>query len=321
MNIITLIKLIAFALLFCGLLVLFRIPVREIFAGITKKIFRIDAAGPQSLAGKVKAANRRNSNSRITRVIRSFTEPVRHAKSALTLMGREKTFVLAAEIAILGAGGGIALALILGNLFLAPVLAGSLFFLPFGYVSFLENGYARKVAKELETALSSITNAYLQTGDIISAVRKSLPTIQKPVHQVFARFVASYEVGISPRDALGKLKGQMGNKIFDEWVEQATLCQNDQTMIPMLQPIVEELSIQNQVQADLKTKMYEPIKEFGVIAVACISIIPLMYFFNRTWFDMFAYSTSGKVLVALNTAIVMIGVYKSIRITRPIEYN
>jgi K+-transporting ATPase A subunit len=217
---------------------------------------------------------------------------------------------------------GVAAALIIGNFFLIPVLGVSFFLLPFAYVFFLENGFRRKVAGELEVTLSVITNAYLRSNDIVRAVKETLPNIKKPIYTVFARFVASCEIaGASPADALYEMKGQMDNRIFDEWVMQAMLCQRNYEMIPMLLPIVEKLSNERQVQADLKTIMYDPVKEFVMMAVLCVSIIPLLFLIKRDWFNIFVFSTPGRVMMALDMLTILVGVYKCIRITRPVEYD
>jgi Flp pilus assembly protein TadB len=308
-------KFTIFALLLIGLFSLFGLGPRAFFADIARRAFKMGAGKPVSLADRVREAKKKDGESGLSGM-------VRHAKPTLTLMGKSKTFGFLAELSIMGICAGVALACLLGNPFLVPVFGVSFFLFPFAYVFFLENGFRKKVAGELEVTLSVVTNAYIRTGDIVRAVRESLPNIKKPIYAVFARFVASCEMaGKSPRDALYEMRGRIGNRVFDEWVMQAILCQRNYEMIPMLITIVEKLSNERQVQADLKTLMYDPVKEFVMMVVLCISIIPLLFLIKRDWFNIFVFSTPGKVMMAIDILIILIGIYKCIRISRPVEYS
>ncbi|MDR2611079.1 MAG: hypothetical protein LBC58_06440 [Clostridiales Family XIII bacterium] len=309
------IRLAAFLLLLLGLFSFSGIAPRAFFSDLTKKVFRIDAKKNRSLESRVKEA-RKNGRKR------GLPGIVGHASDSLALMDRKSTFVFIAELSITGICVGVATALLIGNIFLVPVLGVSFFLLPFTFVFFLENGFRKKVSSELEVTLSVITNAYLRSNDIVRAVKESLPNIKKPIHEIFTRFVASCEIaGASPTGALAEMKGRMGNKVFDEWVMQAMLCQRNYEMIPMLIPIVEKLSNERQVQADLKTIMYDPVKEFVMMTVLCLSILPLLFLIKRDWFNIFVFSTPGRIMMAIDILIILIGIYKCVRITRPVEYE
>jgi Flp pilus assembly protein TadB len=308
-------KIMTFVLLLCGLFLFSGISVREYVSDVAKKVFRIDVAAPSTLAGKIKAAKKQKKK-------RGIRGMVQYAQNTLRLMGRDKAFILVAELSVLGVCAGVVLALIFGNLFLIPVLGAACFLLPFAYIFFLESGFKRKVSRELEVTLSVITNAYLRSGDIIRAVKENLPNIKRPIYTLFARFVASYEVaGKPPREALLDMQGQIGNKVFDEWAAQAALCQADQSLIPLLLPIVEKLSNERQIQADLKSMMYDSTKEFTMMAILFVCIPLLLYFLKKDWLNILFFTGPGKIVIALDLAVLLIGTYKAVRATRPVEYN
>ena len=93
---------------------------------------------------------------------------MKEAQAVLQMTGRGSRFsmVCAAALALFCMGGSIAI--LLGNFFLAPVMAVGFLFLPFWYVKLTANHYKRDVSAELETALSVITTAYLRTEDIVA---------------------------------------------------------------------------------------------------------------------------------------------------------
>ena len=76
------------------------------------------------------------------------------AQNILQMTGRGNRFsiICAVALALFCAGGSIAI--LLGNFFLAPVMAVGFLFLPFWYVKLTANHYKRDVSAELETALS-----------------------------------------------------------------------------------------------------------------------------------------------------------------------
>ena len=103
------------------------------------------------------------------------------AQEVLKMTGRGNRFsvICAISLALFCAGGSIAI--LLGNFFLAPVMAVGFLFLPFWYVKLTASHYKRDVSAELETALSVITTAYLRTEDIVTAVEENIVYLNPPV--------------------------------------------------------------------------------------------------------------------------------------------
>ena len=99
---------------------------------------------------------------------------IEEAQAVLQMTGRGSrfSFVCAASLALFSLGGSAAI--LLGNFFLAPVMAVGFMFLPFWYVKLTANHYKRDISAELETALSVVTTAYLRTEDIVTAVEENV---------------------------------------------------------------------------------------------------------------------------------------------------
>ena len=75
---------------------------------------------------------------------------LKEAQDILQMTGRGNrfSFICAVALALFCAGGSIAI--LLGNFFLAPVMAVGFLFLPFWYVKLTANHYKRDVSAELE---------------------------------------------------------------------------------------------------------------------------------------------------------------------------
>lgn len=109
-----------------------------------------------------------------------------------------------------------AIAVMIGNVFLIPVLACGFLFLPFWYIRLTASHFKKDVSSELETALSIITTAYLRSEDILTSVEENLEYLNPPVKTVFADFVSRIRL-IDPdlEAALEELKERL--KMMCSW--------------------------------------------------------------------------------------------------------
>ena len=166
---------------------------------------------------------------------------------------------------------GVSVAVAIGNLFLAPVLAIGLMFVPFWYIKTTETNYKKAISSELETALSIITTAYLRNEDIITSIEENMHYLNAPVKTVFESFIS--RIKLSNPDvtaALLEMKQQIDNEVFYEWCDSLILCQNDRSLKSTLTPIVNKLSNMRVVNADLEYLITEPRKEFITMAFLVI---------------------------------------------------
>ena len=81
-------------------------------------------------------------------------------RRALSDTGKEKSFGVACAVALLLMILGCVGAIVIGNPFLAPVLAIALAMIPFLYLLRTVEQYEEQVKLELETGLSAITSSY-----------------------------------------------------------------------------------------------------------------------------------------------------------------
>ena len=83
-------------------------------------------------------------------------------RRALSDTGKEKSFGVACAVALLLMILGCVGAIVIGNPFLAPVLAIALAMIPFLYLLRTVEQYEEQVKLELETGLSAITSSYVR---------------------------------------------------------------------------------------------------------------------------------------------------------------
>ena len=240
----------------------------------------------------------------------------------LKLTGRASRFSMVCAVSLLLFAAGAAFAILLNNVFLVPVLAAGLMFLPFWYIRLTATHYKKAVAAELETVLSIITTSYLRNEDILTAVEESVQYLNPPVKNVFTEFLAQTQL-IDPdvEAALYAMKSKIQNDVFHEWVDAISSCRYDRSLKTTLTPIVSKLSDMRIVNAELEYLVSEPRKEFIIMAMLVVGNIPIMYMLNRDWYHTLMHSMVGQIILAVCAAAIFISTAFVIKLTKPIEYR
>ena len=247
---------------------------------------------------------------------------IAETKDILEMTGKKDKFailcILSFTLLILGA----LLSISMSNLLMIPVLAVGFSLLPFWYVKFTAVFYKKQLNSELETALSVITNSYLRSESILTAVEENIDYINPPVRDVFKGFLSQTKlINSNVNLALEGLKHKIDNDVFREWVDGLIACRDCKNLKHTLSPIVSKLSDMRVVGAELEYLMYKPIKEFITLLLLLLGNIPLMYFLNRNWYRTLVFTPFGKVVLAICMMVVFISLGAAIKLSKPVEYR
>lgn len=307
----TAVLLLAFAGMVVGCFLLIGLSPME----FTESIFSRILAKPNSIKSQINEATRRKKPNFLRREIME-------AQEVLRLTNRTSMFGMLCACSLALAAVGVSVAVAIGNLFLAPVLAIGLMFVPFWYIKTTETNYKKAISSELETALSIITTAYLRNEDIITSIEENVHYLNAPVKTVFESFIS--RIKLSNPDvtaALLEMKQQIDNEVFHEWCDSLILCQNDRSLKSTLTPIVNKLSDMRMVNADLEYLITGPRKEFITMAFLVIGNIPLLYMLNKDWYNSLMNTIPGQVILAVSAVGIFVATAIVIKLTKPIEYK
>lgn len=307
----TAILIVACVGLTAGFFMLFGISPMEFTEGIFSRIL----AKPNSIKSQINEATRRKKPNLLRREI---TE----AQEILRLTNRTQMFGILCACSLGLAAAGICISAAIGNLFLAPVLAIGLMFVPFWYVKTTATNYKKAISSELETALSIITTAYLRNEDIITSIEENVHYLNAPVKSVFENFIS--RIKLSNPDltaAILDMKQHIDNEVFHEWCDSLILCQNDRSLKSTLTPIVNKLSDMRVVNADLEYMVTGPRKEFITMALLVIGNIPLLHMLNKAWYNSLMNTIPGQIILAVSAVGIFVATAIVIKITKPIEFK
>ena len=281
----------------------------------TTDVFKRLSSKPISLKDSLNETTKRKNQS-------YFRREISHTKAILEVTGRSHKFPVICAVSLLLFATGAAIAIIIGNWFLVPVLAIGFMFLPFWYVKLTESHFKRDIANELETALSIITTGYLRSENIVTATLENVDYLNPPVLSVFKGFL--YRIKMVNPDIVGGLqdmKTKIDNPVFKEWVDAIILCQNDRSLKSTLTPITSKLSDMRIVNGELEMLVTARRQEFITMVALVVGNIPLLYFLNKDWYHTLMDTPVGQIVLAICGVAIFISTAFVIKLTQPIEYK
>ena len=210
------------------------------------------------------------------------------------------------NMAILMAVAGFLFGMVIDNILVSIVLGVGLAMTPLTIIRMRTADYKRMVNEKLEMAMSSVTNSYVATGNLLTAVENVLPMLPAPVNAIFQRFVADmqYVDGNAIR-AIQHMREASDNWYWTEWCNALIQCQDDVSLNRTLSGIVERLSESRQIQLEVDTTLRKHMSDYMVTVFLVLGSIPLMGFMIPDWYDMLMNTIPGKVTLAIVLATVL----------------
>jgi len=294
-----------------GAFLILRISPMEFTQGIFQRL----TSAPKSIRSDINESTHRKKKSFLRREIED-------AQAILKATGKEARFPVVCAVSLLLFAIGAAVAIVMSNFFLVPVMAVGMMFIPFWYIKLTAGHFKKDVAAELETALSIITTAYLRSEDFLTAVEENIGYLNQPVCSVFQSFLTRVKHVDPDMDAaLAELRDSIDNEVFREWCEAVMACQYDRELKTTLTPIVSKLSDMRIVNGELENLVFGPRKEFITMAALVVLNIPLLRFINADWYDVLMHSIPGQIVLAICAGAIFISFAFVVKLTQPIEYR
>ncbi len=247
---------------------------------------------------------------------------VSETKEILRLSGRGNTFFIVLVLSLMLSTFGMFIAISMNNFLLVPVLGIGFSLLPFWYVKLIAFKWKNELNVELETSLSVITTSYIRTDSIITAIEENIDYLNPPVENIFREFLLDSKlINSNIKMALEKLSIKIESDIFREWVDAIIACQEDRTLKVTITPIITKFSDMRIVSGELNNMLYEPVKEFLMMATLVVFNVPLLYFLNKDWYETLMHTAIGKGVLSISAIVLFIGIAGTVKHSKPVEYR
>lgn len=304
--------MIAFIFMLTGMFILLQLSPLELLDKL--KVFQPEKK-KESIRQKALSVTNQKKTKGIKRILAEI-------KDILEMTGREGKFYFMTTLSIMLSVGGMLFAIMINNMLLIPVFGVGFALAPFWYIKLIATKWKSELNAELETALSVVTTSYIRCDSIITAIEENVEYINTPVYDVFKSFLADSKlINSNMMMALEKLRNKIDSDVFRQWVDAIIDCQEDKNLKSTLTPIVSKLSDMRIVSAELDNMLYEPVKEFMMMAALLIANIPLIYFLNRDWYKSLMYTSVGKGTLAICAGVLFISIAGVVKLSKSVEYR
>ncbi len=206
------------------------------------------------------------------------------------------------------------LTIFLTNIYLAFSLTVGIQFLSYAVLQYRAHLEERRQFKDLNLALSLLTNAYLENPDLLSVIKGSLTRMPERVDGIFTDFVIHVEM-VDPDLEKGvmQLKQEVNNQYFQRYCDVLLQCLRDRDYIRVLPAIVSEMTEARNNMEEFEETLEDIFKEnVQLLLVTAVTPIFINYIFpaftpylRDTFFGQFIVALS-YLLLSITAGIVLL---------------
>lgn len=293
---------------------------------ITAGLFYMFKVHPSDIVGRlaIPFTRQREKQQQIRRItgkpkgkLAATADNAKEMLSAAGMGGQIDSYRWAAVIlALLGLLTGLAL----NNILAGMVLAAGMGCSPLIVIRIRTGDYVRSLNEKLESAMGTVTNSYVASGDLIGAVQSSLHVLPAPLDGVFRQFYAETQlVDSDVVKALHRLRDRIDNRYWRDWCDVLVQCQRDRQLRYALSGIVGRLGEMRRIQMETDTTIRKQLGDYIVTVMIVLGAIPLMGAMMPDWYDMLTTTLAGKITLAVVLAAVLATAVWVARLYRPVE--
>ncbi len=280
-------------------------------------LFRGRKTKEKTLADHIAVYNPKNQKPK-----KGFKKDLLEIQEILEATGQSEKFAKVKMASVLLALLAGLLCIVLNNIAFVPVAMLAAAIIPFIYIKMICNKYQKTIDETIEATLSSITNSYMRTEDIVVSVKENLPYIEPALKTHFETFVTEVEtVNPNVTVALNNLKYKVNNPVFFDWCNRLIQCQTNRNLKHTLLPIIERMSDLRALRAELTAELVGPRNEAITMAGLVFGNIPLLYLINKDWFSVLTTTLQGKIAVALIVLICLLCGLRVWKLCQPLKYE
>lgn len=242
------------------------------------------------------------------------------AKEMLTAAGMNEHIDAYKWAAVILAIVGLLIGLALDNVLAGLVLAAGLGFSPLIVIRVRTGDYIRSLNEKLESAMGTVTNAYVAGGDLIGSVENNLHLLPAPLDGVFRQFFTETQLIDSDIvKALRRMRERIDNRYWRDWCDVLIQCQRDRQLRFTLPGIVSRLGEMRRAQMEADTAIQKQLGDYIITVLLVLGAIPLMGAMMPDWYTMLTATPAGKITLAVVLAAVLATAVWVARLYRPVE--
>ena len=245
---------------------------------------------------------------------------LRDAQQMLDAAGMSEQVSTYKWLAVILAFLGFAFGLVIENTLAAIVMGLGLAIAPLAIIRIRTGEYFRSLHAKLEIGMGIVTNAYIQSGDLVGTVQNSLHLLPSPLDDIFGRFLVETQfIDANLVRAIKQMRGRIDNRYWRDWCSVLIQCQNDRQLRFALPGIVERLGEMRRAQMEVDTTIRKHFGDYIITVMIVLGSIPMMGFMMPDWYDMLMHTLPGKITLSVILFAVLSTAIWVARINQPMD--
>lgn len=195
---------------------------------------------------------------------------------------------------------GFVIGLITKNPFLPLILGVGFTYAPIQYLKVLLTKRNKKSLINLHTTASSVTNSFMESDNIKSAVAENLDRMVEPYLSIFKKFYyQSMYINPNLEDTLSSLREAIDNDDWYNWCSVLIDCVDDIQNKHSLPSIIGRMADKKALQRDADSVIDDSVMMYFSIVLVSALFIPLLAFMLTDIFNSMMSEFIGKLIMAI----------------------
>lgn len=239
------------------------------------------------------------------RVVEAFRERI---AGMLLVTNSRMTLANYFEVTFLLFLVGLTIGVLYKNYLLSGILAFGLSFVQYQLLFKKRSDMARHHNEKLEIYMSLVTNSYMQSSNIESAIIDSYERmdIRESAAKPFSSFIGQSAGNADIRKCLQDMKEDVDNEHFRQWCDKIVICQDNSKLKYILPYVVNRMRRRRTLDSETLTASHQNYRDYLVICGFSLIMTLLVPMIHPAWRHILEHTIIGKLAVAIVLVVMII---------------
>ena len=214
---------------------------------------------------------------------------------------------------------GIAVGVFYSNILICIVLGFGLPFFQYQMLLQRNHNVVRDHNEKLEIYMSIVTNSYMQSEDIESAISDSYSRMdsREAAARPFEAFIGQSAGNADIKQCILDMKQDIDNEHFHQWCDKLVICRDNSKLKYVLPYVINRMRRKRTLDSETVTICHSNFRDFMIACIITLVMTLIVPMFNPTWKSIVSHTAIGKAATAFVIVIVLIATAYVVRVNRP----
>lgn len=214
---------------------------------------------------------------------------------------------------------GISAGIFYSNILICIVLGFGLPFFQYQMLLKKKHDVVRDHNEKLEIYMSIVTNSYMQSEDIESAITDSYRRMdsKEAAARPFEAFIGQSAGNANIKQCILDMKQDVDNLHFDQWCDKLVICRENSKLKYVLPYVMNRMRRKRTLDSETVTICHSNFKDFLAVCIITLVMTLIVPMFNPTWKSIVSHTAIGKAATAFVIIVVLIATAYVVKVSRP----